>query len=306
LTDEISIEGRPAPPPSDIILVGKEAVTAEFFKTLSARLIKGRELSDSDREDNQFVTVINEEMAKQIFPDEDPIGKRIKHGELDYPFPWMTIVGVVSNVRQLGLENDITPMMYVPYRQVIGEYTDVLARNMYLIVKASGRAESIYPALRERVWSLDRDMPISDVKSMNTLIGETIQQPRMRAVVVAIFAGFAVLIAAVGLYGVISQSVFQRTHELGIRIALGAESSHIRQMVLREGMTLALIGVVLGAGGALLLTRVLASLLFGVEANDPATFVIVSVILLIIAALASYLPARRATRVDPITALRTG
>jgi putative ABC transport system permease protein len=306
LTDRISIEGRPAPAAGDIILVGKEAVTPDFFRTLSGSLIRGRELSDKDIENNEFVTVINEEMVKQLFPDEDPIGKRIKHGELDYPFPWMTVVGVVGNVRQLGLENQTTPVMYVPYRQVIGEYTDVLARNMYLVVKTSIKPDSLYPAIRDSIWSLDRDMPISDVKSMNGLIGETIQQPRMRALLVTIFAGFAVLIAAVGLYGVISQSVLQRTHELGIRMALGAGSSHIRLMVLKEGMTLALIGIVLGAGGALVLSRAVASLLFGVSAQDPGTFVTVSLILLVVATVASYLPARRATRIDPLAALRTG
>jgi putative ABC transport system permease protein len=306
LTDRISIEGRPAPAAADIILVGKEAVTPDFFRTLSGSLIRGRELSDKDIENNEFVTVINEEMVKQLFPDEDPIGKRIKHGELDYPFPWMTVVGVVGNVRQLGLEDQTTPVMYVPYRQVIGEYTDVLARNMYLVVKTSIKPDSLYPAIRDSIWSLDRDMPISDVKSMNGLIGETIQQPRMRALLVTIFAGFAVLIAAVGLYGVISQSVLQRTHELGIRMALGAGSSHIRLMVLKEGMTLALIGIVLGAGGALVLSRAVASLLFGVSAQDPGTFVTVSLILLVVATVASYLPARRATRIDPLAALRTG
>jgi putative ABC transport system permease protein len=306
LTDQISIEGRPAPAQSDIVLVGKEAVTPGFFKTLSVGLVRGREIDDNDRESSEPVTVINEEFATQMFPGEDPIGRRIKHGELNDPYQWMRVVGIVGNVRQLGLDNATTPMMYVPYRQVSGDYVDVLARNMHLVVKTSGNAEAAYAPIRDRIWSKDADMPISDVKSMSVLIGETIQQPRMRATLVTIFAGFALLIAAVGLYGVISQSVLQRTHELGIRIALGAGSGHIRRMVLKEGMILALLGIVVGTGGALMLTRVFTSLLFGVGAQDPATFVSVSGILLVVTALASYIPARRATRLDPLTALRTG
>jgi putative ABC transport system permease protein len=305
LTDKISIEGRPAPAPSDVVLVGKEAVTPEFFRTLGVRLIEGREFEDSDKETGRLVTVINEEMAARIFPNQDPIGKRIKHGDLDDPYPWMEVVGVVSDIRQLTAEAGISPVMFIPYPQVTADYVGILARNISLVVKSATSSDSAYPSIRTAIWSLDHDMPVSNVMSMNGLISESIQEPRMRAGLVGTFAAFALIIAAVGLYGVISQSVMQRRHELGIRMALGAAQTRIRLMVLLEGMTLALIGIVIGTGGALTLTRLLKGLLFGVTPNDPAIFVLVSVALFAVAAAATYLPARRATRVDPLTALRT-
>ena len=306
LTDVISIEGRPAPSRSDILRAGKQAITPDFFKTVGVRLIKGRQLEDTDRENSEFVTVINEEMARQVFPTEDPIGKRLKHGHVDDPFPWIKVVGVVSIVRQLGPEGSSTPVMFLPYPQITGEYIDVLARDMSLMVKTSTDPDLNSSAIRGAIWSLDHDMPISDVRTMDSLIDDSIQQPRVRATLMGAFAAFALIIAAVGLYGVVSQSVLQRRHELGIRMALGAKPKDIRVMVLKGAMTLALIGVVLGAVGALVFTRLLSGLLFGVSTNDPATFVLVSAILLIVAAAASYIPAHRATRVDPLTALRAG
>jgi putative ABC transport system permease protein len=306
LTDKISIQGRPAPAPSDVVLVGKETVTPDFFRVFGVRLVKGRELGTSDQETTRLVTVINEAMADRIFPNEDPIGKRIKHGDLNDPYPWMEVVGIVSDVRQLTPEAGDTPVMFIPYPQVTADYVGILARNMSLVVKSATGSDSAYSSIRRAIWALDPDMPISNVMSMSTLISESIQEPRVRAALVAIFAGFALIIAAVGLYGVISQSVAQRRYELGIRVALGAAQRRIRLMVLMQGMTLALIGIVIGAGGALFLTRLLRGLLFGVKPNDPAIFVLVSAILLVVAAVATYFPAHRATRSDPLVALRSG
>ncbi|HYL99139.1 MAG TPA: ABC transporter permease, partial [Blastocatellia bacterium] len=217
LTDKISIEGRPVPPPANVIRVGKEAVTPAFFNTIGVNLISGRDFDDNDRDSTELVTIINERMAKQLFPENlYPIGQRIRHGAASDPedsYPWMKIVGVVSDVRQLSPDDSVTPVMYIPYRQVGGEYTDILARNMYLTVKTSVNPDNMSGQIRDQIWLLDHDLPISDVKNLTALISDSLEQPRMRAALVTTFALFALTIAAVGLYGVISQSVAQRTHE---------------------------------------------------------------------------------------------
>jgi putative ABC transport system permease protein len=270
------------------------------------RLINGRELEDSDSETTRLVTVINQEMAARIFPSEDPVGKRIKHGDPNDPYSWMEVVGVVSDVRQLPAEAGNTPVMFMPYPQVTADYVGILARNMSLVVRSATGPDSAYPSIRSAIWSLDHDMPVSNVMSMNTLISESVQEPRVRAALVGTFAALALILAAVGLYGVVSQSVLQRRYELGIRMALGAAQSRIRLMVLKEGIALALIGILIGAFGALFVTRLLRGLLFGVAPNDPVIFVLVSAILLVVAAAATYFPAHRATRSDPLAALRAG
>jgi putative ABC transport system permease protein len=305
MIDRITIDGEPESSEGDPLHVEKEVVTPGYFKTMGIELIRGREFDDNDRADTENVTVINQTMARLLFAGADPIGKRIKHGQTEDPFPWMKVVGIVGDVRHLGLDSEDHPELFMPYRQVATLYANVLARRMSLAIKTSGNASALAAPMRNKIWSLDGDMPISDIKTMNEIISQSAAEPRMRTALLGTFAVFAIVMAAVGLYGVMSQAVLQRRHELGIRMALGATSGNILGMVVREGMALAAVGLIAGVAGALALTRLASTLLFGVSARDPMTFVLVSLVLLMVSFVASYLPARHATRVDPLSTLRS-
>jgi putative ABC transport system permease protein len=275
------------------------SVTPDYFRALGIPLARGRLFTDADREGTPPVCLINETLARQSFPGEDPVGKRIKQGGSDRPDnQFMEVVGVVGDVRYEGLHAKVQPTFYLPYQQ--SPWFD-----MSLVVRTSvAEPRSLAAAVSREVWALDRDLPVARVATMEELMSRSVAQPRFRTLLVAVFSCVALLLAAVGVYGVMSYAVVRRTHEIGVRVALGAQVRDVLRLVVGHGLRLVLAGIGLGLAGALLLTRVMEGLLYGVSAADPLTYAGIAVLLAAVALLASYIPARRATKVDPMVALR--
>jgi putative ABC transport system permease protein len=261
-------------------------------------LLKGRVFTEQDRAESTGVVIVSEITARRLWPGEDPVGKRIAGWSTDPQRKWVQIIGVVKDVRQFGLAADPKLQIYLPYEQA--RFFEARA----LIVRADVDPMSLATTVRRTVWEIDKDQSVSDISSMEEVVSESVARQRFSMLLLGVFAGLALLLAAVGIYGVMSYSVAQRTHEIGIRIALGAQRSDVLKMTVGEGLRLVSTGVVIGLGTALILTRVMSSLLFGVSTNDPITFITISLILVSVAVLASYVPALRATRVDPMFALR--
>jgi putative ABC transport system permease protein len=237
-------------------------------------------------------------MARRFWPGEDAIGKRIAVGRVESPNDWIQIVGVVKDVRQFELTAEPKPQMYLTPRQ-FGFFD---ARD--LVVKTDVDPATMANAVRKAVWEIDKDQPGSNIRTMETILGDSIARQRFSMLLLAIFAAVALVLAGVGIYGVMSYSVAQRTHEIGIRMALGAQTTAVLKLAVGYGLKLVVAGIVIGLVAAFALTRVMSTLLFGVTATDPTTFTLISLLLVAVAAIASYLPARRATRVNPIIALR--
>ncbi|HSE98916.1 MAG TPA: ABC transporter permease, partial [Blastocatellia bacterium] len=294
----ISVEGHPDPGPGQRPIIVTRVVHPHYFSTMGIELLQGRELSEQDRGDSSRVIVVSEAMARRFWPGEDAVGKRIKLGSLDSPAPWMEIVGVVKDVRQFELGAEPRPQMYVPYEQ------PVYFRPSHLVVRTQVEPMSLAATVRSAVWEIDKDQPVSNITSMENVLSESIARQRFSMLLLGIFATLALVLASVGIYGVMSYSVAQRTREIGIRMALGAQSRDVLKLVVGQGMRLAVAGVAAGLAVAFALTRLMSSLLFGVSAVDPVTFGGVSLLLAVVAFVACYIPARRATRVDPITSLR--
>lgn len=292
-----AIQGRDVPQGQSLPHGDRWAASPGYFETMKIKLVRGRFFEDRDTTESPFVAIIDENMARKYWPDEDPIGKRISfEGGRENP-RWREIVGIVGHVKHRGLEGESRVQYYLPYSQFP-------MLNMAIVVRTQGTPTAITGSVREMVQSLDKNLPIFRVRTMEELVSESMSQRRFLLWLFVIFAALALILAAVGLYGVMSYSTLQRSHEIGVRLALGAQARDVLEMVLRQGMALALIGVAVGIVGAFVLTRLMASLLFNVGTTDPLTFAAISLFLALIAALASYLPARRATRVDPMIALR--
>ncbi|HVG22311.1 MAG TPA: ABC transporter permease [Blastocatellia bacterium] len=296
----VTIEGRPEPAPDERPIVITRAISPDYFRTMNIPLLKGREFSPHDTPDAVGVVVIGETTARQFWPGEDAIGKRIKLGPFNSDEPWLSVVGVAKDVRQFELDIDPKPQVYFPYSQMT--YTFLAPRD--LVVRTAGDPLSLASAVRGEVWAVDKDQPVSNISTMEQILSNSVARQRFNMLLLAIFAGVALLLAAVGIYGVISYSVTQRTHEIGIRMALGATSSDVLKLVVWQGLKLVSVGVVIGLSSAFVLTRLMQSLLFGVSATDPVTFASISAALVAVAMLASYIPARKATKVDPMVALR--
>ena len=294
----ISIEGRPDPGPDHVPIVITRIVSSRYFETMGIPLLKGRVFTEQDRAESTGVVVVSEITARRLWPGEDPIGKRISGWSTDPQRKWVQIIGVVKDVRQFGLAADPKLQIYLPYEQA--RFFEPRA----LIVQTDVDPMSLATMVRRTVWEIDKDQPVSDISSMEEIVSQSVARQRFSMLLLGVFAGLALLLAAVGIYGVMSYSVAQRTHEIGIRIALGAQRSDVLKMTVGEGLRLVSTGVVIGLAAALILTRVMSSLLFGVSANDPTTFITISLILVSVAVLASFVPALRATRVDPVFALR--
>jgi putative ABC transport system permease protein len=294
----ISIEGRPDPPPDQRFIVVTRVISPQYFRTMGIQLLRGREFGEQDRADSAGVVIISETMARRYWPGEDPLGRRIKAGSSASPSPWWTIIGVVKDVRQFELNADPKPQMYLPYAQ------NDFFEPRDLVVSTNVEPLSLGALVRKTVWEVDKDQPVSDIKTMEDILSESVARQRFSMLLLGIFAALALVLAAVGIYGVMSYSVAQRTREFGIRIALGAQGSDVLRLAVGEGLKLVLIGVAIGLAVAFILTRVMSSLLFGVSATDPTTFITISLVLMSVAVLASYIPARRATKVDPMVALR--
>ena len=294
----IVIEGRPAPPPGQELIVTTRIISPRYFETMSIPLLRGRQLSDQDTATSPNVAVISDTMARRYWPGEEPIGKRISPGRPESPNDWVSIVGVVQDVRQFDLIAEPKPQMYFTHQQA-GFFAP---RD--LVVKTDVEPLSLAATVRKTVWEIDKDQPVSNINTMDEIAAESVARQRFSMLLLAIFAGVALLLAAVGIYGVMSYSVAQRRGEIGIRMALGAQKRDVLKLTVGRSLKLVLIGVAVGLVGAFMLTRLMSSLLFGIRATDPTTFAAISLLFIGVALIASYLPARRATRVDPLVALR--
>jgi putative ABC transport system permease protein len=265
---------------------------------MNIALMQGRTLTESDSRRPSAV-VINQTMARDFWPGENAMGKRIR---LKADAPWLTVVGIVADIKNHGPSRPTSPEMYFPHSdQGFGLWADL--RSMTLAVRTSSHAQEI-TAIRREIGMLDSDLPIYKVQAMDHVVAGSIAGTRFTTELLSIFGGLALVLAAVGVYGVMSYSVLQRTREVGIRKALGARPKDIASLFIKQVIMLALIGVAIGIGGALAVSRVMSGLLFGLRATDPVTFVGVAVLLTFVAMLASYIPARRAAKVDPMVALR--
>src|SRR5215831_14419253 len=294
----VSVEGIPDPPPDQQLDVIFRAIGPGYFNTMGIPIIRGHDFTDHDNANSKDAVIISEKTAQHFWPGQDPIGKRLKPGLGKSDSPWREVIGVVKDVRQNDLVAPPKMQMYFTYRQLKN-----LAPNA-LVVRTSIEPVSLGGSVRDAIWSVDKDQTVADIDSMNHIVAESVARQRFSMLLLGLFAALALLLASVGIYGVMSYSVAQRTREIGIRIALGARRTDVLQMTVMQGLKLVGAGMVLGLAAAFLLTRVMTSLLYGISATDPRTFAGISLVLFAVAILASYIPALRATKVDPIIALR--
>jgi predicted permease len=292
-----SIEGRPLPPPEERVEYPFEAVSPGFFETLRIAVVRGRTFTDQDHVEAPRAVIINETLAREGWPDQDPIGRRMRFGGPDSQAPWMMVVGVIADVHRVDPQRTIRPELYLCSLQVA-------PRTQTLVVRSAGDPAATISALRREVQSLDPQLPLFRAGTLADELSTTLSQPRFQATLLVVFAAVALLLASVGIYGVTSHAVSQRTQEVGIRMALGARGPDVLRLILRQHLQPALLGIAIGLAASFALSRYLQSLLYGVRATDPATFGIMALALLAVALLASWIPARRAMRVDPLVALR--
>ncbi|HSB12386.1 MAG TPA: ABC transporter permease [Blastocatellia bacterium] len=290
------IEGRQAPT-GEAFNAGPRWVSPDYFKAMRISVVAGREFTDRDTSDAPRVVVINEAMSRRYWLDEDPLGKRIAFDGTNAGPNWRQIIGVVRDVRHTSLDSAPKPEIYIPFPQFPSFF-------MTLVVRTTGDPLSLVGAIRGEVLAIDKNQPISNVHTMEQLVSDSVAQRRFNMLLLGVFGAVALVLSAVGIYGVMSYSVAQRTHELGVRMALGAQTSNLVALVVRQGMVLALFGVGVGLAAAFALTRLMSSLLYGVSTTDPLTYSLIGLLLAGVALLACYLPARRATKVDPMVALR--
>jgi putative ABC transport system permease protein len=299
-TNGITIEGRPEEP-GVLYDANHRQISNDYFKAIGIALREGREFNQGDTHQSTPVVIINETMASGYWPNESALGKRFKHGRTGSSRPFMTVVGIVADVRQMGVDSPVKAEMYMPYRQAGNQFW-YAPRD--LVIRSSGDPTSLASAVTAVVHDVDPDQPVSNIRTMEQVLGEEVQLRRTGTTLLGVFAGLAMLLASLGIYGVLSFFVTQRTPEFGVRMALGAQTGDILRLVLRRGMSLALAGVAIGLVASFALTRLMQSLLFEVNASDPATFAGLALALSVVAFAACYIPARRATRVDPMVALR--
>jgi putative ABC transport system permease protein len=299
-TDSVWIEGRPEPPKGDEPVLRGGSVSADYFKAMGIPLRQGRAFTEEEVWQGRAVIIVNEAFTRRFFPGEDPIGKRIKVGEWNPNPPYSTIVGVVANHIQPGVDNRIWEEMFYPYVNT----ADPPLTQMNLVVKTAGDPATMTSTIVNEARKADRLITIARIRTMDDLRASALQSDRFNLWLLGSFAFLALLLAALGIYGVMTYTTVQRTRELGIRLALGAQPGDVLKLVARQGIKLALIGVTLGLLASFALTRLMKSLLFGVGPTDPGTFALVALLLGLVGLVACYIPARRATKVDPLVALR--
>ncbi|MBO0726317.1 MAG: ABC transporter permease, partial [Blastocatellia bacterium] len=292
----LTVEGFPVLPIGQESRINYCVSAPNYFHAMGIPTLMGRDFTGADARDSMKVAIIDEQVAREYWPNESPIGKRIRFGAPEDNDPWHTIVGVVGAVKHNSLNLERTKIVYVPHAQ------DSMG-DMTLAVRAAN-PETLIPAIRRQVKAIDPDQPITDMRTMTEVITRSVWQPRLYAILFGVFAAVALALASVGIYGVMAYSVSERAREIGVRVALGAERRDVLKLVVAQGMKLALIGAVIGLGSSLALTRLMQSLLFEVSPTDPWTFAGLAALLSIVAMLACYIPARRATKVDPMIALR--
>ena len=294
-TNDMTIPGRP---PEDYIReVRHKSITPDYFRAMGIQLLSGRFFDSSDNAKSPQTIIVNEAFARRCFPGEEAVGKQVKFARPNEPGDMETIVGVVRDEKQDSLSAEAKPEAYKSHLQEAQS-------DMTLVVRTAGDPRSLIGAVREEIRAMDKDLPPFDIKTMDELMYESLARERFTTLLLIVFAGLALLLAAVGIYGVMSYTVTRRTHEIGIRMALGAANRDVLRLVIKQGMGLAAAGIAVGILGAWALTRLMASLLYGVSATDPLTFAAIALLLMGVALLACYLPARRATKVDPMIALR--
>jgi putative ABC transport system permease protein len=289
------IEGRAPLPPGHYRMAGWRPVTANYFPTMGIALVRGRTFAPGDTADAPPTVIINQAMAREFWPNEDPLGQRLKFGG----GPWRTIVGIVEDVHHDRLDSQPVAEMFFPYQQLGFSW-----RSITLLARAEGEPLGLAASLRSVVRELDSDLPVYNVRTVESMLSASMSRPRWNLLLLVIFAAIAVILASLGLYGVMNYAVSQRVPEIGIRTALGARPADVVRLILKQGAALILLGVLLGLGGAFALSRVMETLVFGITTTDAATFAGAAVLLAAVALTASYLPARRATKVDPLVALR--
>jgi putative ABC transport system permease protein len=297
------IRGEAAPAPGREPQAEIRIVNEDYFRALRIPLARGRVFAETDRIDSPKVVIVNETLARRFFPGQDPIGRRIRVQSFgpevpaDDPSQWLEVVGIARDVRHYGLARPPEPELYFPYRQ---GPMDLVC----LAVRTTQDPEALGKSLREAVWAIDADQPVLGLMSLERLAAESVTLQRVSTHLIGFFAAVALLLAALGIYGVMAYAVTQRIPEIGVRVALGASARQVLGLVLREGMGLAALGAAVGLAASLALTRLLSSLLFGISATDPASFAGVLLLVATAAFLACFIPARRAMRVDPMVALR--
>jgi putative ABC transport system permease protein len=296
----ISIDGQPPRPAGQEPVAQNSIATAGYFNAIGARLLRGRLFNQFDTGSSLRVAVINDTMAKRYWPNEDPIGRKfsLRNGGRSEPGPvTLEIAGIVSDLRQDGLDKNPRPEFFRPHAQAP-------SGSLIYVIRTRSDAAALIPALRASIWKTSPGQPFYSVTTMDRLVSDSLKARRFNVALLGAFAGLALMLALTGVYGVMSFVMRQRTHEIGVRVALGAKARDIATLVLKHGFRLAIIGTVIGAVAAFALTRLMSALLFGVTATDPATFAAVAVLIPVIALIACYVPARRAMKVDPLVALR--
>jgi len=291
----ITIEGYVPKNPTDFIMSNERFVSPGYFSAMGVPLVRGRLFDERDVKDSQQVVIVNENLAQRFWPNQDPIGKRLERGDKE---PWRTVVGIVRDTKEFSVDREPPISIYHPHEQFpIG--------TMFVVVRSSQNASTLTSGITKEIQALDPELPGFEFKTMEQRLSESLSRRRFSTFLLSIFAMVALILAALGLYGVMAYSVTQRTQEIGIRMALGAEPARIMRMVLRHSLLLVMVGIVVGTAAAFAVTRVLASLLYGVSATDTLTFAGPPLGLVLVALLASYFPAKRAARVDPTVALRS-
>ena len=293
-----SVEGQVPPPGAGLNVDSHTVILGNYFQTLGIPLIRGRFFNDSDTQKSRRVVIVNKTLADRYFHGQDPIGHRLKWGPPESDSYWMTIIGVVGDVKQFDLEKDVRPQTYESYLQY-GSFSE-----LRIVLRGKSSAQNLITALQTTVHALDSQLPITRLRTMEQVMSQSIAPRRFYLILVIVFAACAIVLAAVGLYGVVAYAVEQRTREIGIRMSLGAARYDVLKLLLRWALSMVTLGVITGIVGSVATTRVLSGFLFGIKPTDPITFLAVPLLLVTIALLASYIPARRATKIDPLIALR--
>jgi putative ABC transport system permease protein len=301
ITNPFTVEGQTFQKGQLLQLAEETTVTPGYFSALAVPLLKGRFIDESDRADSPRVLVINDTLAKRWFPNQDPIGRRIQTGDPDPSSPYETIVGVVGDVKYQGLDAPPQPTLYVPYTEK--GWSD-WCRSMYLVVRSSSEAGDLAGVIRQAVREVDSEVPVTKITPMTELVDESTLQQRFRTLLLGAFATLALLLAAIGIYGVISYSVAQQTRDIGVRIALGSTRDDVVRLVLGRTIRLALTGFGIGIAASFFVMRLLRTFLFDISPADPLSFAVASAVLLMAAGAAGFVPARRASTIDPASALR--